>query len=140
MKTIPLSKLALLRRVNSQVNQLPAWAEPVFADDWAPHDGVPNDCDSFATRKQSELAKAGIAAKDMRLVLCYAPERHDLPDLASRCHLILVVRLDGEDWALDNLLPLPVPVTELPERGYILIAGQVEGGSAEWQTINGVSQ
>lgn len=74
------------------------------------------DCEDIALAKMSKLLEIGFAQKDLRMAV-------------TRTHAVLVVRLDGDDYILDNATAYVWPIRMAKIE---LVSIQKQGGSSEW--------
>lgn len=64
------------------------------------------DCEDFAIAKLRDLLAEGASKEQLKLGLCTVE--------TGEYHAVLVVTIEGEDWALDNRYPTPVRWETLP--------------------------
>lgn len=74
------------------------------------------DCEDFALAKMTKLLELGWNQKDLRMAV-------------SDNHAVLVVRLDGDDYILDNATAYVWPIRMAKIE---LVSIQKQGGSSEW--------
>jgi len=78
-------------------------------DFWAsPHEffAYGGDCDDYAIAKYIFLRHLGFPAEDLRIVFVLTGKRHQL-------HSVLIVRLKGNEYVLDNLIDTVRPITQI---------------------------
>jgi predicted transglutaminase-like cysteine proteinase len=110
----PLQPRAQLDAVNRWANAKPYvedmtnWALPDYWEtpgEFIAHGG---DCEDYAIAKYFSLARLGFPPQDLRIVIVSDSRAHDF-------HAVLVARLDGNEWLLDNQLPDVVPLAAEPQ-------------------------
>ncbi|MES2006606.1 MAG: transglutaminase-like cysteine peptidase [Patescibacteria group bacterium] len=103
--------IATLKRVNNRVNRT---IQPKYdtsgTDTWSPN-ATSGDCEEYVLAKQQALIKAGIPASSLRMAYVKTRDGKD--------HAILVVKTNGEDLVLDNLVTSILP---LGSTGYRIIS------------------
>lgn len=113
-------------RIHRTVNRLPYVSD---ADNWgrADHWETPlemfergGDCEGFALTKYFALRATGLADADMSVAVVW--DNQDREE-----HAVLLVRLDGEVWMLDNKMEAPERAADHADR-YRLIYYLNEGG------------
>lgn len=124
----PLQARAQLDAVNRWANAKPYvedmtnWALPDYWETPGEFIARGGDCEDYAIAKYFSLVRLGFSPRDLRIVIVSDSRAHDF-------HAVLVARLDGNDWLLDNQLPdvMPlaaepqyVPVYSLNEQGWSL--------------------
>lgn len=65
------------------------------------------DCEDFAIAKYYALKELGMGVDRLRIAGVWNKK-------LRTGHAVLVVRVDGREWALDNLSDAPVLLSELP--------------------------
>jgi predicted transglutaminase-like cysteine proteinase len=110
----PLEARAQLDAVNRWANAKPYvedmtnWALPDYWEtpgEFIAHGG---DCEDYAIAKYFSLVRLGFSPRDLRIVIVSDSRAHDF-------HAVLVARLDGNDWLLDNQLPDVMPLAAEPQ-------------------------
>lgn len=102
--------MALLKRVNSQVNAAIRPRNDSGADVWTAS-ATTGDCEDYVLAKRRALIKAGIPASSLRIA--YVKTRR------GEGHAILVVKTSKGDFVLDNLNR---SVRPLSQSGYRIIS------------------
>ena len=119
-----------LREVNRLINTCPFKPDPPDFDDWRPADEKGGDCDSLAVAKLRALHKRGWPIKDLRLATCWVE--------TGEYHCVLIARLNGVDYLLDNRSDTVVDVDHMDPR-YKTDRVQANGGRMEWMEWTGVT-
>ena len=91
-----------LKSVNHRVNHGATYeADKPFSDDWSPlrDTAGAGDCDSFATEKYLILRDGGVPASRMAVVALKIQSKAGRPEWG---HAVLLVRMNGRIYALDN--------------------------------------
>ncbi len=118
--------LALLKRVNDQVNAAHTWGEPCPADIF---DQV-YDCENYAYDKRTALLAAGVEPHQMQVIAVRLLDHQE--------HAVLVVYPDdgGHPWVLDNRFSNVAPMSDLIDfQGYVFLGGTVQDpytGKTDW--------
>jgi predicted transglutaminase-like cysteine proteinase len=115
--------LAEARRINRRVNRaITPRDDPPGQDRWDIH--VPaGDCEDYALTKRADLLALGWPSSDVIVAVVQLRDR--------RFHAVLVVRIGGTDWVLDNLRPEVVPIERTRGR-YRLHWVQTRGNPRVW--------
>jgi predicted transglutaminase-like cysteine proteinase len=123
-----LAARAQLDAVNRWANARPYvedmanWALPDYWETPGEFIARGGDCEDYAIAKYFSLVRLGFSPDDLRIVIVSDVLAHDF-------HAVLVARLNGEDWLLDNQVPdvMPLaakpqytPIYSLNERGWML--------------------
>ena len=99
-KTVMENTLALAARINAEINaRYPQRSdmERFGQDDfWAPVDSMGGDCEDFALRKKRELLDHGVPFSRLRIATVL--------DSELRPHAVLLIRINGTDFVLDNMV------------------------------------
>lgn len=104
------------------VDDMTNWALPDYWETPGEFLARGGDCEDYAIAKYFSLVRLGFASSDLRIVIVSDSQAHDF-------HAVLVARLDGTDWLLDNQLhdvvalaaePRYTPVYALNEQGWSL--------------------
>lgn len=66
------------------------------------------DCEDYAIAKYFSLVRLGFAPRDLRIVIVSDSVAHDF-------HAVLVARIDGTDWLLDNQLSEVTALSTKPQ-------------------------
>lgn len=68
------------------------------------------DCEDIMLKKIQALKAAGVPISDMRVGTCFArPFTDDIEVKKKRGHAVLLVKIDGEEYCLDNMTAQPLP-------------------------------
>lgn len=93
-------RLQRLKQINAEINAYPA--DEKFVGVWTPITQTGGGtCGGYATAKLETLAAEGWPRESLRLALVRISHN------ATTLHLILLVDVGGQTWALDNLRALP---------------------------------
>lgn len=130
----PEAQVMIARAINAYVNQAMTYRSDreVWAveDYWAlplSHYGIAyGDCEDYALEKRALLLAAGAHAHDVRLALVWSRMTGD--------HAVLLVRIDGVDYVLDNADMEMRPVYQTPYQWLAVQNGDSLLSWAEAQT------
>jgi predicted transglutaminase-like cysteine proteinase len=109
-----LDARAQLQAVNRWTNAKPYvddmanWGVPDYWEtpgEFIAHGG---DCEDFAIAKYFSLVRLGFPSRDLRIVIVSDSQAHDF-------HAVLVARLEGALWLLDNQQPDVVPLEAMAQ-------------------------
>lgn len=112
-----------LSEVNRLINTCPFKPDAPDFDDWRPVDMSGGDCDSFAVAKLRALHMRGWPVANLRLATCWVE--------TGEYHCVLIARLNGVDYLLDNRSDTVVSVDHMDPR-YKTDRVQANGGRMEW--------
>ena len=101
--------------MNKSIKYVPDVKKYQAREFWTTASGE-GDCEDFALAKMTKLLELGWSQKDLRMAITVD-------------HAVLVVRLDGEDYILDNATAYVWPTRMAKIE---LISIQKQGGSSEW--------
>lgn len=118
-----------LQEVNRLINTCPFKSDPLEFDDWRPITEDGGDCDSYAVAKLRALHARGWPIADLRLATCWVE--------TGEYHAVLLARLDGVDYLLDNRSSSVCAVGDMDPR-YKPDRVQAEGGKLDWLQWVGV--
>jgi len=122
-ESAPLSAHETIFDINRRVNDSVAQAERLPLRLTMP--GGAGDCKAYAMTKYFLLAWSGIPAGAMRFAAVHTPG-------CDRNHFVLLVRIGGELFLLDNLTDV---VWRAAEARYEWLAVQREDDRASWQDV-----
>lgn len=113
-----------IQRVNWAVNRAITARPDEGFDSWD-IDVTEGDCDDFALQKRADLIARGWPTDRLRLAITRLPE--------GIWHAVLLVRIEGVDYALDNLSTRVQPWDETPYE-YLMLQGH--DNPKAWHDIN----
>ena len=111
-------------RVNWAVNRAMTARPDEGGDSWDIHVSE-GDCEDFALQKRADLIALGWPTDRLRLAITRLP--------GGGGHAVLLVRIAGVDYVLDNLSSRVRPWDETPYE-YLMLQGH--GGPRAWHDIN----
>lgn len=106
----PVSQLdAVNRWANAKpyVEDITNWGAPDYWETPGEFIARGGDCEDFAIAKYFSLIRVGFPSRDLRIVIM-------ADSLAHGFHAVLVARLNGTAWLLDNQLADMVPLDSQP--------------------------
>lgn len=95
-------------------------------DFWAPVDSKGGDCEDFALRKKRELLDYGVPLSMLRIATVLDNER--------RPHAVLLVRINGTDWVLDNLVN---DIVAWHATSYVFVRVEDPAVRGQWRMVVG---
>ena len=121
--------LALLERVQREVNAAIApRQEPAGRDLWQAG-AASGDCEDYALTKRQRLLAAGLPAAALQLATVLLPQ--------GERHAVLAVDTDRGTLVLDNLRPRIVPLRDLP---YAWLGAQGADETLLWRELAGAAR
>ncbi len=116
-------QLRQIRAVNFSVNRAIIPTPDEGFDSWD-IDVTHGDCEDYALQKRKELIDLGWPTKLLRIAITRTPE--------GILHAVLLVRIDGTDYALDNMTSRVLPWDQTPY-DYLMAQGTEDVRS--WYTV-----
>ena len=121
-------RLKLLETINARVNsdirfqpdRQELWQRPVAEAGKK----MRGDCEDYALEKRARLVSAGFPADRLSFAVAYVPR--------AGLHTVLIARLDGGEFVLDNRSPW---VKDWREINYVWLLRQSETAPMEWRNL-----